>query len=224
MKRQIGISLLLLLIASLAPGDEPPDKLKAWLRPQSWERDTAGPVLSLGESGGLDDTHIFAPAVIHENGRYLVWYVDVKQSSWTIRHATSDDGRGWRVSPEPCLRIHQAWECTRLFYPTVLRIDGVYMMWYGSYWRQRGSTTALGFAVSLNGLKWYRHPDNPVLRPDPGRRWESHYVTSQSVMKLPDLGLHPTPRRELSCLEPDELGSPEFTVAGWLQEIEQAQG
>lgn len=286
-------------------GDELPAKLKPWLEPQSWQRDTNGPILSLGQPGQFDDTHIFAPAVVRENdlyllwycgsrgtvkervfrlglatsenGRlftrhknnpvygfnddqhsiltpallrspdgqvlrqdgqfrmwfsstvlqdktglhtlhqatsddgitwskpsepllehvyapaiiresrqYLMWYVDVKKSPWVIRHATSDDGRRWRVSPEPCLIIDQSWEHTRLFYPTVVKIDGVYMMWYGSYWKDRGNTTATGFAVSLNGLKWYKHPHNPVLRPAPNRKWESHYVSSQSVMQLPD--------------------------------------
>jgi len=37
---------------------------------------------------------------------------------------------------------------------------------------------------------------------------------------LPDLGLRPTPREKLSCLKPGELGSPEFTIEGWLEEIE----
>lgn len=37
---------------------------------------------------------------------------------------------------------------------------------------------------------------------------------------LPDFGLHPTPKRTLSCLKPGELGSSEFTVEGWLQTIE----
>jgi hypothetical protein len=41
---------------------------------------------------------------------------------------------------------------------------------------------------------------------------------------LPDFGLHPTPPSKLSCLEPDELGLPEFTVAGWLDEIERPKG
>ena len=305
MNRAIYSSLFLAATAVSAVGDEWPDELNAWLTPQSWERDTDGPVLCLGEPGHFDDTHIFAPTVIRENDRYLMWYcgsrgtvnervfrlglatsdngrdfgrhkknpvfafgddrhsvltptllrrpngqvlhedgrlrmwfsstafqdesdlhtlheatgndgvnwsapsgplmehvyaptiirdgreyrmwyVDVKQSPWIIRHATSDDGRRWRVSPGPCLEMDQAWERSRLFYPTVLKIDGVYMMWYGSYWKQRGSTTATGFAVSLNGLKWYKHLDNPVLRPDRHRPWESHYVTSQSVMRLPD--------------------------------------
>ena len=31
--------------------------------------------------------------------------------------------------------------------------------------------TALGFAVSTDGLRWHKHPANPVLRPDPDRAW-----------------------------------------------------
>ena len=37
---------------------------------------------------------------------------------------------------------------------------------------------------------------------------------------LPDLGLNPTPRAALSCLEPGEVGAAEFTVDGWLVSIE----
>jgi hypothetical protein len=59
-------------------------------------------------------------------------------------------------------------------------------MWYASYLHQDRQTTAIGFAVSLDGVKWYKHPNNPVLRPDPGRPWESHYVSSQSETQLPD--------------------------------------
>lgn len=36
---------------------------------------------------------------------------------------------------------------------------------------------------------------------------------------LPDLGLHPTPREKLACLRPDEIGRPEFTLEGWLEQI-----
>ncbi len=90
------------------------------------------------------------------------------------------------MTPEPVLVLDQDWERKRLFYPTVVKIDDAYLMWYGSYWQERANTTALGFAVSLDGLRWYKHPQNPVHRPDPERAWESHYVTSQSVMRLAD--------------------------------------
>jgi hypothetical protein len=60
-------------------------------------------------------------------------------------------------------------------------------MWYGSYWRgQDSQKTALGFAVSRDGLRWTKSPHNPVFRPDPMREWESHYTTSQSLIRLED--------------------------------------
>ncbi len=129
---------------------------------------------------------VYAPTVIKIGERYQMWFTDVSAQPWRIRHAWSVDGRSWQVTSEPCVVIDQAWEKQRLFYPTVVQIGGVYLMWYGSYWSERPNTTALGFAASVDGLKWYKHPDNPVLRPDPARPWESHYVTSQSIMRLPD--------------------------------------
>jgi len=93
------------------------------------------------------------------------------------------------VTEKPCVKIDQAWERSRLFYPAVLKVDGTYLMWYGSYWTARSNTTALGFACSKDGLTWHKHPNNPVLRPDPNRPWESNYVTSQSVIRLSDESL-----------------------------------
>ena len=57
-------------------------------------------------------------------------------------------------------------------------------MWYDSFWTARRQTTASGFAVSADGLHWHKSPANPVLRQDPQRAWESHYITSQSVMRI----------------------------------------
>ena len=282
-----------------------PRELRPWLVAQPWERDTEGPIISLGSAGDFDDTHIFGPAVTLENDRYQLWYcgsrdtvaqrvlrlglatssdgkrfekhgggpvfefgdgrhsmltptllhnpdgttlreggklrmwfsatdfqdksglhtlhdatsedgvswtapskallegvyaptvmkigpryrmwyTDVGDAAWTIRHAESDDGRTWNVTKEPVLVADQVWEKERLFYPTVMKIGDAYLLWYGSYWSARKNTTALGFAVSSDGLHWHKHPQNPVLRPDPDRPWESHYVTSQSIMRLPD--------------------------------------
>jgi poly(3-hydroxybutyrate) depolymerase len=39
---------------------------------------------------------------------------------------------------------------------------------------------------------------------------------------LTDLNIRPTPKERLSCLKPAELGLPEFTIEGWLQQIETA--
>lgn len=127
--------------------------------------------------------HVYAPSILKDTSGYRLWYTDVSREPWVIRHAFSPDGRQWQVGDEPVLELDQPWESGRLFYPTVLKVDEIYLMWYGSYWSTKQSKTALGFAVSLDGLEWHKNPHNPVLRPDPSRSWESHYTTSQSVVR-----------------------------------------
>lgn len=286
--------MLFVLVATTASRTaeaEPPDSIKRWLGPQNWVRDTDGPIVSLGEPGSFDDTHIFAPCVyrdekgfrllycgsrgsvakrvfeigltmshdgrtftraaaspvfvfgdgkrsiltptllrgldgspIREHGKlrmwfsatdftdksglhtlhestsndgvrwsepspvllagvyaptilkeeqgYRMWYTDVAREPWIIRAATSTDGRKWDIVPNPVLEIDQKWERDRLFYPTVVKADGVYLMWYGSYWLSKDARTALGFAASTDGLTWSKNPHNPVFRPDERRPWE----------------------------------------------------
>ena len=95
---------------------------------------------------------VYAPTVLKDGDTYRLWYTDVSKSPWLIRYAESRDGRAWSVDPEAVLKVDQDWELSRLFYPTVRKVDGVLLMWYGSYWKGQGSQkTALGFAVSRDG-------------------------------------------------------------------------
>ncbi len=130
--------------------------------------------------------HVYAPTVVKDDTGYRLWYADVSKSPWLIRAAISSDGRRWKVHPDPVVTIDQQWEHERLFYPCVVKENGVYLMWYGSYWSDHPNKTAIGFAASTDGTRFHKHPQNPVLRPDPSRTWESHYTTSESVMRLPD--------------------------------------
>jgi predicted GH43/DUF377 family glycosyl hydrolase len=128
----------------------------------------------------------YAPMVIKTEDGYQMWFTVPGGYPWLMKHARSEDGRHWTVTQEPVLKVTQDWEHFLQIYPTVTKIGDVYLMWYASYLHQDRETTAIGFAVSLDGIKWYKHPQNPVLRPDPDRPWESHYVSSQSVMQMPD--------------------------------------
>ena len=130
--------------------------------------------------------HVYAPTIIKENHRYKMWYVDVSIDPWCIRYGESTDGIRWAVQDTPVLQMDQPWEAGRLFYPTVLKLNGLYLMWYGSYHGPEKQKTALGFALSEDGLAWRKYPENPVFEPDPTREWESHYTTSQSILRLTD--------------------------------------
>ncbi len=50
-------------------------ELEPWLSAlQPWERDTDGPILTMGAKGDFCDTHIFPPMVALEQGQYRLWY------------------------------------------------------------------------------------------------------------------------------------------------------
>lgn len=132
----------------------------------------------------------YAPTVIKDGDRYRMWYTDVAPDRWVLRHAQSRDGFEWQVTETPVLTVDSRWEDRLLVYPHVVNADGVYLMWYSSYWWWNAEDgprkTAIGFAVSEDGIVWHKHPQNPVLRPDPALPWESHFNSSESVVRLAD--------------------------------------
>lgn len=137
-------------------------------------------------SGPLLD-NAYCPSVLKTAKGYEMWFSDVSRRPWVIRHAVSADGEKWSVTPRPALVLSQPWEAEVLVYPTVLKVENAYLMWYGSYDHAiRRETTAIGFAVSVDGEQWFKHPQNPVLRPAPDRPWESNYVGSGCVLRLSD--------------------------------------
>jgi hypothetical protein len=157
-----------------------------------------GGLHTLHESTSADGVHwedpspvllenVYCPTILKSETGYQMWFSDVSRRPWILRHATSPDGRRWEVAKQPVLQLSQSWEGEVLVYPTVIQVDGVYLMWYGSYDScVRREKTAIGFAISRDGLKWTKHPGNPVLRPAADRPWESNYVGSGCVMQLPD--------------------------------------
>ena len=130
---------------------------------------------------------IYAPSIVFHGGLYRLWFTDVTAEPWCFRYAESSDGRKWDVAQDPVMVIDQAWETSRLFYPYVIRTGGRWAMWYGAYRTGvPGMQTALGCALSDDGLRWRKLDDNPVFGPDPSRAWESHYTTSECVLRQPD--------------------------------------
>jgi predicted GH43/DUF377 family glycosyl hydrolase len=129
--------------------------------------------------------NIYAPCVIKEGGKYRMWHTCVDKHPWHTKYAESDDGKRWTIRDQPCIVMDQKWEVKDQVYPMVVKADGVYIMLYGCYWNDP-QHTALGFAVSKDGLTWTKHPDNPVFRPEPKQEWESNYTTSHTMLRLPD--------------------------------------
>ncbi len=45
----------------------------------------------------------------------------------------------------------------------ILVEDGVYHLWYTGYNDDRSPNRSLGYAVSVDGISWIRHPSNPIV-------------------------------------------------------------
>jgi beta-1,2-mannobiose phosphorylase / 1,2-beta-oligomannan phosphorylase len=122
-----------------------------------WRKWPGGPVL-----GGTLGT-CFDMAVLHDNGRYRMWFSWRPQQS--IALTESDDGIQWStptivLRPRPDL----GWE-DEVNRPVVLERDDGYHMWYtGQTWSSnREGQSCIGYAVSHDGFTWTRVQKQPVL-------------------------------------------------------------
>jgi len=166
--------------------------------------------LSWGEYASLGAPHC---AVLVLNGD-ADWIID--------RHR---DGRAWKGTHAAVERAAKVYEA--------LGAGGKIRAWFEAGGGHRP------YFVYKEALEWiHRYLGTPAMTLEQirelptlnsgawcdahGVKLERLYGTPlhQRGATLPDFGLHPTPREKLSCLRPGELGSPPFTLEGWLRQIE----
>jgi predicted GH43/DUF377 family glycosyl hydrolase len=123
---------------------------------------------------------VYSPTVIHEDGRYRMWYTGIADGLMTIRYGTSEDGIDWNLYPTDVLRSSLPWERRNLLYPFVLRRDDTYQMYYTSYDR----ICELAVATSDDGIRW-KKGGGPILSPDPASKWDSLYCSKACVVPEP---------------------------------------
>lgn len=127
-----------------------------------------------------------SPQVMRDGNDFRMWYNDTSQKPWVIRRAACDTDTAkwtigdWKVTPGVVLKADQPWESGSLVNPVVLKVNDIYQMWYVAKVKGQQGETALGFAVSSDGLKWYKHPQNPVFRPG-----KSQVISTPTVKRMP---------------------------------------
>ncbi len=138
----------------------------------NWTRYANNPV--------LEGSH---PCVLFDGAEYKMWYGQL-----SISYATSPDGINWTEHPDnPVLRpggSNSTWDRERVSYPSVLFDGSIYEMWYGgmnAYYAP--DMFGIGYAISLDGVNWTKHPGNPVLdKGDPGT-FDGHYILDAAVIR-----------------------------------------
>ncbi len=155
-------------------------------------------VLDIGLPGEWDDDSLQGPTVIIDEDepifKYKMWYA-AKGIILRIGYAYSSDGFSWikyndpitMVPPyefsDPVLDLGSSgeWDDSHVLFPKVIKEDNEFIMWYGG---DDGSANyKIGFATSLDGINWTKHPMNPILRPGPAGQWDEQYVIWPHILK-----------------------------------------
>lgn len=118
----------------------------------------ANPVL-LNQSGW--ESSVIASEVIKINNTFYLYYTGRQYPVYKIGLATSSDGINWaRHSGNPILSADQTWEGSGVFNPSVIKDGNRYVMVYGNLYDEK---TALGMAVSEDGIHWTKENSNPFF-------------------------------------------------------------
>ncbi|HEX4590122.1 MAG TPA: hypothetical protein VH120_09355 [Gemmataceae bacterium] len=149
-----------------------------------WSR----PIIVLGPNAKTDwEKDINRPVVVKNGDLYQMWYTGQARGKSWIGYATSKDGRTWRrESDQPVLSAALPWEKVAVICPHVIydHEAKLYRMWFSG--GEQNEPNAIGYATSVDGLKWTKHSDNPVFRPDPTNAWEKDRVTGCQVARCKD--------------------------------------
>ncbi len=141
----------------------------------------------------------FDVCLLHEGGFYRMWF------SWrpkgSIALTESRDGVHWarpRIVLAP--RLASGWEDI-VNRPSVIRVGDVYHLWYTG---QTATASAIGHAVSPDGVRWTRTGREPVFGPrDP---WELRSVMCPDVLWDPATASYRMWYSAGHQFEPDAIG------------------
>ncbi len=131
------------------------------------------PIIASGPVGVLNNLKS-DPMVLREGDTYRMWYGGNRSGKrQQIFHATSKDGRDWKINTKPVLKIGKSgkWDSGDVETPFVLKVGETYHMWYCARrvsretenWN-RDTVFQIGHATSPDGLKWKKDRKNPVIR------------------------------------------------------------
>ena len=165
----------------------------------NWKKISNNPVIT--DQYGV----VFDISVMQEEGRFKMWL------SWRtkrcIAYSESPDGIEWTPLVEVLSPVEGSdWEADELNRPTVIRVDGLYKMWYSGQMQPylEPGHSCIGYAESEDGIHWKRPIPRPVLVP--GQAWERQALMCPHVMYDEQERLYKMWYSGGSNHEPDAIG------------------
>lgn len=153
------------------------------------------PVLTRGSPGEWDAGWLDTPEIVKDLNEYKLYYygdtvyIDTAPPFGSaIGLATSPDGINWvKHDSNPIFDKGDSLEWDGLWVesPALLFENDTFKMWYtGIDWELKGR---VGYAISLDGVVWTKHPANPVVDLGNPGSWEDKIVGVPAVIKTDTL-------------------------------------
>ncbi len=223
--RTMRVAIVLLLVGLLMVVSAGAGPLQQQPPPEvNWTKYYGNPVLRPGRAGSWDAYMVLEPGVIYDGGAYKMWYSgqDVSFGQPQVAHlsigyATSSNGIDWtKETNNPVLVPGAAgdWDEENVAGAYVMLDEDIYKMWYhgGIGGIGPGQIEQIGYATSVDGVTWTKHPGNPILTVTPGT-WEEQKVIDPCVIRQDSVyemwyaGLGPDDRFRIGyATSPDGIG------------------
>jgi len=139
------------------------------------------PVLTYGDEGEWDDGYVWSPAIIKDGDTLRMWYRGsqgtlLNTTTGHIGYAWSLDGIEWnKYSGNPVLSASLSWEGDIVGNPVVIKDGDTLKMWYDSMKR--------GYAESIDGVNWTKHPEPLTLTEGPQSEWDDGLLWISTIIK-----------------------------------------
>lgn len=148
-----------------------------------WVDHPDNPLIGPGAPGSWDSRGHYMPEVVFDGTTYHMWFSGVVGFTINkIGHATSDDGVTWEMDPANPVILpgpSGAWDGVEVWSGPVVYDGTFFHMWYVGW---NGSNERIGYATSLDGTSWTKHPGNPVIDVGLPGSWDSYVVRSGAVI------------------------------------------
>jgi hypothetical protein len=149
-----------------------------------FQRVSHAPIL---ERDALDPYLTASPWVLHEGGRWRMWYVSCTgwemheqepRHYYHIRYAESADGIHWQREGKVAIDFIDEREYA-ISRPCVIHDRDCYRMWFAA----RGERYLMGYAESSDGFSWERDDRRAGIEPSPSG-WDSEMVAYPAIFDL----------------------------------------
>ncbi len=133
----------------------------------AWELYADNPVIKVGQK--IPNIIWNDPSVLKEGSGYRIWLSGGTGKGINhvrVYQATSSDGLNWNIDANPVLEPGNKgdWDDEKTETPSVIKVDSTYHMYYSGFKTGDGpGRYQIGHAVSSDGKKWTKDPNNPII-------------------------------------------------------------